>query len=80
MTGRLSINELSSNLTSSCRLLLIKTAGVLKKFQVWVRFSAGNISAAWSVYIAEGNKVVESRLAKEGLNRPRDVSALVRAL
>src|SRR6266404_7687762 len=30
------------NLTSSCRLLLLHTAGVHKKFQWWVRFSTGN--------------------------------------
>lgn len=37
--------------------------------------AAGNISAAWSVYIADGNEVVESRLASEGAYRPREVSA-----
>jgi hypothetical protein len=31
-----------------------------------VRFHTGNISLDWSVYIAEGNEVVEMRLASKG--------------
>jgi hypothetical protein len=41
--------------------------------------AAGNISLAWSVYIAEGNEVLNRGWLSKGLNRPRKVNALVRS-